>query len=287
VRTVNRIQNLLRIIFWNVNKKDLTNLVCLMTASTNADVVVLNENKIPSTAMLKALQKNVSEDFYCPNARTKDSDARFKERFHCFARNRELDLSEVHSGFRTSVRGLTVGRHRVLLALVHGVDPRNYDSEARQSEIQELATEIGFVKDQKNTNKLILLGDFNMNPYDRGMNLAPCLNAMMTKSCIESGYRRHSNKDYDFYYNPMWSLFGDNTDGPSGTVYDTSNQGPYGWSMFDQVIISHSIVELFHDVTILTEAGTESLMNKKGRPDANKASDHFPILVKFCGEKDE
>jgi hypothetical protein len=118
------------------------------------------------------------------------------------------------------------------------------------------------------------------------MNLAAGLNAMMTKSCIERGFRRHLDTNYDFYYNPMWSLFGDNTDGPAGTIYNTSNQGPYGWSMLDQVLINHSIVELFHDVRILTEAGTTSLMDKKGRPDANKASDHFPILVDFCEEKD-
>jgi exonuclease III len=268
-----------RIFFWNVNKKDLTSYVCSIATSTNSDVVVLNENTVPSVDMLQALQKNVSQDFYSP-------DALSEKRFHCFCRNPELDLSEIHYGERTSVRKLKIGQYRVLLALVHGVDIRNYDAETRQSFAQSVADEMRFVKEQQNTNKLILLGDFNMNPYDRGMNLAAGLNAMMTKSCVEKGFRHHLDKDYDFYYNPMWSLFGDNTDGPAGTVYDTSNQGPYGWSMLDQVLINHSIVGLFQDVKILTEAGTTSLMNKKGRPDANKASDHFPILVDFCEEKD-
>jgi exonuclease III len=228
--------------------------------------------------MLQALQANVSQDFYCPNASPSS-----EERFHCFCRHRNLDLSEIHAGSRTSVRRINIGQHRVLLALVHGVDIRNYDAETRQSFAQSLADEIKFVKEQQETNKLILLGDFNMNPYDRGMNLAAALNAMMTKSCIEGGSRKHIGQDYDFYYNPMWSLFGDNTDGPAGTVYDTSNQEPYGWSMLDQVLISHSIVNLFQDVKILTEAGPQSLMDGKGRP-SNAASDHFPILVNFCGE---
>jgi hypothetical protein len=114
--------------------------------------------------------------------------------------------------------------------------------------------------------------------------LAAGLNAMMTKSCVEKGLRKYMDRDYDFYYNPMWSLFGDNTDGPAGTVYDTSNQGPYGWSMLDQVLINHSIVSLFQDVRILTEAGTQSLMDGKGRPNSSTASDHFPILVTFCGD---
>jgi exonuclease III len=271
---------LARIIFWNVNKKDLTSFVCSITTSTNSDVVVLNENKVSSAETLQALQQDVSQAFYCP-------DAFSEERFHCFCRNPELDLSEIHSGLRTSVRKLRIGRHTALLALVHGVDIRNYDPETRQSFAQSLADDMRFVKEQQNTNKLILLGDFNMNPFESGMNQAAGLNAMMTKSCVKKGSRRHLGKDYDFYYNPMWSLFGDNTDGPAGTIYNTSNQGTYGWSMLDQVLINHSVVALFHDVRILTEAGTTSLMNNKGRPNANNASDHFPILVDFCGEKDE
>jgi hypothetical protein len=111
--------------------------------------------------MLQALQKNVSQDFYSP-------DALSEKRFHCFCRNPELDLSEIHSGERTSVRKLKIGQHRVLLALVHGVDIRNYDADTRQSFAQSVAGEMRFVKEQQNTNKLILLGDFNMNPYELG-----------------------------------------------------------------------------------------------------------------------
>lgn len=265
-----------RIIFWNVNKKNLTDFVCSIATSTNADIVVLIENSVSIEDTLEALQTNVSEDFYHPNA-SMESD----KRFHCFCRNNALNLSEIHFETRTSVREFQIGRHRTLLALVHGIDIRNYDPQTRQSFAQELADQMRFVQTDKGTDKLILLGDFNMNPFDSGMNLAMGLNAMMTKTCVESGRRTHLNKQYDFYYNPMWSLFGDNTDGPAGTIYDTSNQGPYGWSMLDQVIIHHSVIGLFHSVKILTDAGIVSLMNRNGRPDTNNASDHFPILVSF------
>lgn len=272
--------DLSRVIFWNVNNKDLTSAVCSLANMTIADVVVLNENKVSSDKTLRELQNNVSVDFYIP-------DATSEKRFHCFCRNRKLDMSEVHSGLRTSVRKYKIGPHKALLALVHGVDIRNYDTETRQSFAQSLASEMCFVKEQQKTSKLVLLGDFNMNPYDRGMNLATGLNAMMTRSCVTPGFRQHLNKKYDFYYNPMWSLFGDETEGPAGTVHDTSNQGAYGWSMLDQVVIHHSIVPLFHNVSILTETEVQSLMDVNGRPDTKNASDHFPILVNFCGENYE
>jgi exonuclease III len=215
-----------------VNRKELTSFVCSITASTNADVVVLIENNVSTEKTLQALRTNVSQDFYYPNAISKSD-----QRFHCFCRNPELDLSETHSGTRTSVREFQIGRHKTLLVLVHGVDIRNYDPQSRQSFVQNIADQMRLIQEEKRTNKLILLGDFNLNPFDSGMNLAMGLNAMMTKECVKPGYRTYLEERYDFYYNPMWSLFGDNTDGPAGTIYDTSNQGPYGWSMLDQVII--------------------------------------------------
>jgi len=275
-----RISDLARIIFWNVNNKNLTNFVCKLASSTNADVVVLNENTVPREETLLALQNEVSAEFYCPNSSP-------KERFHCFCKNRSFDLSEVHSDSRLSVRRFHIGRYCTLLVLFHGVDMRNYDSASRQSYMQMIANDLEFIKEDKKNNRLILLGDFNMNPYDTGMNLAAGLNAMMTKSCVRAGSRRFQDKKFEFFYNPMWGLFGDNTDGPAGTVYDTSNQGPYGWSMLDQVVINHSIVGLFQNVRILTEAANQTLMDKKGRPDSNNASDHFPILVDFSGENNE
>jgi exonuclease III len=267
--------NFLRIVFWNVHRKDLTDFVCAIAQSTMADIIVLNENTVNSRKTLGALKEQVSRDFYIPAVLSSSSE----ERFHCFCKTSSLDMSEVHSGFRTSVRRLRVGSRRILLGLVHGVDMRNYGPEERQSFAQSLAGEMRLVKDQQKTNNLVMLGDFNMNPYDKGMTLAAGLNSMMTKSCVEPGVRKHINKEYDFYYNPMWSLFGDKNAGPPGTVYDTSSQGPYGWSMLDQVLINHSIVPLFHDVQILDKAGEVSLTDGRGRPDSKKASDHFPILV--------
>lgn len=271
---------MLRIIFWNVNKKDLTRLVCSLATATSADIVVLNENSVSSESMLRGLKEAVSPDFFVPNSIS-------EKRFHCFCRKSRLDMTEVHCGFRTSVRQLHFGDHRTLLVLVHGVDCRNYDAESRQEFAHSLSTEIQFIKEQQGVNKILLLGDFNMNPYDRGMTLAAGLNAMMTKECVKQGVRRHLNNDYDFYYNPMWSLFGDLTDGPAGTAYDTSNQGPYGWNMLDQVVIHHSIVHLFEGVNILTSAGEHLLMDGNGRPDSKKASDHFPILLTLREDTDE
>ena len=175
------------------------------------------------------------------------------------------------------------GQLEMLLGLVHGVDIRNYEASHRQEFAQLLADDLRFVAANRGHNRLILMGDFNMNPYESGMNLATGMNAMMTRACIASGRRTYLEKEYDFYYNPMWSLFGDGSAGPAGTVYNLSSQGPYGWSMLDQVLFNQSVVDRFERVEILTHAGKVGLTTSKGRPDVVNASDHLPILVKLKG----
>jgi exonuclease III len=268
---------LCRIVFWNLKRKNLTDLVCDLALANDVDVLVLNECTVSIQVTLQALKSRVDNHFFVPESISHD-------KFHCFSRNCALDLTEVHKGLRTSVRKLNLGSTQALLGLIHLVDIRNYDSETRQSFIQHVVEhEIGFVKSQQGHNRLILMGDFNMNPYDRAMNLAMGMNAMMTRACVASGHRTFLEKKYDFYYNPMWSLFGDGSEGPAGTVYNTSNQGPYGWSMFDQVVINHSVVNKFQGVRIMTHAGNTRLIDDRGRPDLRTASDHLPIVVMLKG----
>jgi exonuclease III len=264
-------------LFWNVNGKNLTDHVCEIVQAHTADVIVLNECKVSIDETLRQLKSRVASSFLLPSSMSTD-------RFHCFIRNPVVDMTEIHLGFRASFRQLKLRSEVVVLGLVHGLDIRNNDAEIRQAALQSLADDMRFVQQEHKIAKLVMLGDFNVNPFDRGMNIAPGLNAMMTRQCVVNKTRRFQGKDYDFYYNPMWGLLGDLHDGPAGTIYDTSNQGPYGWNMLDQVIVHHALVESFESVQILTGAGSTSLVTPSGRPSTAVASDHLPLLVTFNGD---
>lgn len=265
-----------KILFWNVNRKELSSTISKIANSTNADVIVLCEPSNQSDLTLQVLQQEVSKDFISPYSNSID-------RFHCFIRSKNLDLTELHKGKRTSYTKLNIGGEtNLILGLIHGPDLRNYDSAARQSFAERLGEEARFVISEKRNNKMMLLGDFNMNPYDRAMNLASGYNAMSTKACTHAKKRTHLEDKYDFYYNPMWGILGDSSVGPAGTVFDTSNQGQYGWSTFDQVLFHHAALKYYDQVKIISEAGTINLATSKGHPNSKEYSDHFPILISLC-----
>jgi len=238
----------------------------------DVDIIVLCEPGETKDLTLNALQRNVSEQFSTPYSNS-------TKYFQSYVRADKHDLTELHKGRRSSYTSLALTETNLILGFVHGPDLRNYDLESRQSYAERLGAEIRFVISEKKNTKVILLGDFNMNPYDRAMNLASGLNAMSTKECVQAKVRTHMGEKYDFYYNPMWNLLGDDTSGPAGTIYDTSNQGSYGWSTFDQVLFHHSTLEYYQDVEILTEVDGLALTNQHGRPNSDEFSDHFPLLI--------
>ncbi len=123
-----------------------------------------------------------------------------------------------------------------------------------------------------------------MNPFESGVVGAAGLHAVMTKQIASKGRRTVSGKQYPFFYNPMWSCFGDRTAGPPGTYYyDRAEHVCYFWNVFDQVLLRPELLDRFpsEELRILTEDGDRSLLSASGLPDKAAGSDHLPVLFKL------
>ena len=87
--------------------------------------------------------------------------------------------------------------------------------------------------------------------------------------------------EHHFFYNPMWSCFGDRETGPPGTYYyDRAEAVNYFWNIYDQVLLRPELLDGFDidSLRIVTSAGETALLDSSGRPDKAKASDHLPIV---------
>lgn len=262
----------MKILFWNLNRCDRRGLVCAAVNAESADVVVLIENKVPALDTLSAIQDHVSFDFSLPDA--------IPGRFQVFSRATDYDLSEIYSGDRVSIRRFKFSGVELLLGVVHVVDKRNFDDSRQSVQAVLLADEIRRVEQQCKHERTIVIGDFNMNPFDEAMNIAAGMNAMMTAKCVKRRHRTVQKLKYPFFYNPMWGLFGDRTIGPAGTFYNASgSRGTFGWNMLDQVLLRPDAIELFANVEILSTAGATSLETAQTRPASKRASDHLPVVV--------
>ena len=136
------------------------------------------------------------------------------------------------------------------------------------------------LEDKYKTNSSIVVGDFNLNPFEEPMIGALGAHAIPCKKVAKRNKRKISGKDYKMFYNPMWNLFGDNSSPPGTYYYSSSEQVSYFWNIFDQVIIRPDVVEFFdiNSLKVVTEVDDIKLLNKNGIPDKNNISDHLPIF---------
>jgi hypothetical protein len=261
------------VMFWNVNRNNCDAYIASLVQEYDVSVVVLAENSSREEETLVHLKSHADSHFHAPPATTK--------RIQFFIRHGTLDLSEKYGeeGGRLTIRKLHWEGQYFLLAAVHLRSKLHFSNESQSFETIEFHRKIREYEDSEGHQRSIVVGDFNMNPFEPGMIAAAGLNSAMTIQTAQSGQRIVQGKAYNYFYNPMWSLFGDRNHGPSGTYYyRSSDHISYDWNMFDQVLLRPEVAGYLQHLEIVTKTDLISLADANGIPSSGVASDHFPII---------
>lgn len=132
--------------------------------------------------------------------------------------------------------------------------------------------------------KIVLIGDFNANPFEAIMTDFDYIHAIFDSYTVETNRSRKLYGDINpIFYNPMWNLLGDNNY-PKGSYYsDNGDACKLFWHIFDQVVMSADFLKAYKKESLKIIFGTNGrkLMNKKGIPDKENYSDHLPIYFAF------
>lgn len=266
-----RTETLINILFWNIKKKNLAHAVSQIVAANDVDIAILAENVGDPNLVLSRLRVESREFVHFPT---------LNERYNIYSRSTGFGLHVFYSDSRVSLRTLTLHNQEFTLGVVHLIDKRNSDEADRLGESQSLSERLRTEEQGLGHARTVLIGDFNLNPFEFPMNKPHCLNALMTRECISNKTRTVKGEKYPFFYNPMWKFFGDYSHHSPGTFYHgKSSNGYFGWNILDQVLLRPDVLSRYHDVRILTKAGEESLLTKKKRPRSKVFSDHLPILL--------
>jgi len=150
--------------------------------------------------------------------------------------------------------------------------------------VRELSRRIAAEEDRAGHRRTVLIGDFNMNPFESGLVASVGLNSVMSRRVAARLVRTVQGREYRFFYNPMWGHFGDRSSETAGSYfYDSAEHVNYFWNVFDQVLVRPELAAHFDtdQLRILTSAGTRSRVRPDGRPDNTNCSDHLPIVFEL------
>lgn len=130
----------------------------------------------------------------------------------------------------------------------------------------------------------MLVGDLNMNPFERGLVSSVGLNAVMSRRIAARATRTVQDRSYPLFYNPMWGKFGDLESDTAGSYfYDNAQHVNYFWHIFDQVLLRPELAKRFNSdrLSVVKSVGARSLVRPNGRPDSTLYSDHLPIVFEL------
>ncbi|AXE19713.1 hypothetical protein DR864_19200 [Runella rosea] len=262
----------IRFLFWNLNRNRPFEEIINIVEHHQIDVLIMAEVSFNLAILVVELAKKGYDFFHNPISQCDKIKilTRFKSNF----------LKPVFERRRYSINILELPlREKILLASVHIPDKSNNNSNEQEEFSRLFVEQIKQQEEKLNIDKTIIVGDFNMNPFESAMIKSTIFHAVSSSKIAEKLTRRVQEKDYKFFYNPLWSWLGDIRSEATGSYYyNTSNYENYFWNTFDQVLIRPELIPNFDKeaLQILDKDGVKSLLTASGFPNKDY-SDHLPL----------
>ncbi|MBE2213589.1 MAG: endonuclease/exonuclease/phosphatase family protein [Opitutaceae bacterium] len=262
--------------FWNTGRGRVLEPLAELCAEWLVDVVILAEPAIELGTLLTTLHRATGRVFVRANPWAKGKivvvTALPFDRFRPTSDG--VDFSFVHF---TPPLGPSV--------LVGGVHLPSRVSQSQDEQVFGAVRMRDAIEAAERTSqhtRTVVIGDFNMNPFDPGVVAADAFHAVCDRRIALRGSRTVRGEDRRFFYNPMWNLLGDAPPDPPATYYraDAGHHVQF-WEMFDQCLVRPELIPFLPEngVQIVSSTRNHKLADDRGRPRGREYSDHFPILL--------
>lgn len=271
----------MKIGFWNVGtKNDLSDMLVSWTNERQLDIICLAEvsDNVKLSFLKKINKSGTTKSFKqvkCAKSKitiiSSYSASVFKDKSHKYSSGR-------WTAHKIQIPGLITFN----LLAVHFHSKVNWSEASLSLECVNFSRDIELIESITKCKNTVLIGDFNMNPFENGLVAANGINAIpdLEYASKRKKGRRIDGINYNYFYNPMWNFFGD-FNKPYGTHYcRPSGHISHEWHIYDQLILRPSMKQYFDKpfVEITTNISGSSLITNLKRPDNKNYSDHLPII---------
>lgn len=268
----------LNFLLWNVGGKRLDNHLIRMIGYYDINIIILLEHPEHDVNFINSIRTATGKNFFYSLGHT--------DRVKIFADFPPKYIRPVLETPRYTIRLLnTPIIYEHILVALHLPSKLRLKSRDQRVIASNLARDLNDVERERGHKRSIVVGDFNMDPFEEGMVQVDALNSVSSSDVanMASGSRVFQRKKYWFFYNPMWGLFGDQSNCPPGTYFHHSpaSMSRY-WRMFDQVIYRPTLIDDIpvRYLQIVDFDGEFNLVDESGRP-SKTISDHLPITFRL------
>lgn len=266
-------------LFWNTKKKQNNHLIRTISNYYDIDILIFVEFCTNPAKLLEELNDGNNYKYYyipSPNCSEVGMFSRFSNDF----------ISTIYEGNRFTIKKIVLPIMEEFLLVITHQPSKLFNDEDNQSDLSnDLIEIINSTEKDEGHSRTILVGDLNMNPFEKGVVGSHGLHAMSSRQIALKQSRMVNEREYKFFYNPTWKFLSDANNQTPGTYYYNSGKSiTYYWNTFDQVLIRPDLLPFFdtNDLSIVTSDGNGNLLiNESGIPRSDDISDHLPIVFKL------
>lgn len=258
----------INVLTYNVKGGNPSSTICDMVKEHNIDIIFLTEpNNNPNDLLLRLNKNKAIFNYNADNCTHVDTFSKFDV----------PQLTLIKDFERTTSWLLKTRFNQIAFIATHYFDKFYNDAKDQYVKIRYLEDEISQIEASVKTDKVILTGDLNLDPYDLPCMMSNGLNSIMCRKTVSRVKIKNGKK---MFYNPSWNLLGDRFHTP-GTYYRQSEGSQY-WSVLDQVMMRPEAIEHYdiNSLKVVNKTKNESLITVNGIP-KTQYSDHLPITFKI------
>lgn len=271
----------MKIIFWNIYKKELSSIIADMIYQYEADIVVLAESE-------NLLGNKLVEQMQSKEQEWNEIVIKAEGNIRVFAKKQVNIIPHKEQKYFSSYK-IYIENRVLLMNTVHFPSAMFDDETSRDHFVGRISQQFEKMEDniyEKDERCSFVVGDFNLQPYSYGIAGVNAFNATMSINKAKTISREVKGEQCLFYYNPMWELIGKRGNA-QGSYYSESDQQGKSiyWYSFDEVLLRPSLIDKFEWTYFdyITEINKMSLL-KNGKIDRKKYSDHLPLKFEIMEE---
>ena len=259
----------------NKNKSNIDEAIVEMIVEKKCDIVLLAEYKDDLDGLCNILRIQSSETYVpLPNNRGCDH--------ICGLIKKQYECESLLETTRYQILTIKTSSYVLIVGAIHNVSKLSYDDEDQHAILQQIHTDIKYIEEKWKTKNTIIVGDFNVNPFEKSLISADSLFAIPYKEELERKTVVRNGVKYEKFYNPTWKFLSCDAAPYASYYYSNSKLVNYYWNMFDQVVLRAEMIEAFDDdsLTIISRTVSHDLLSNQ-KPYSDKYSDHLPIFFKI------
>jgi len=271
----------MRILFWNTGRRPVIGLLRELSRLRDIDILVLAEMALPIEDVVNRLNEGAEQGYFCAQERLPESVRRPLQVLARLSEDRVLALQDgagltVKRVFPIIGPDFTIVAVHLRSKLFQSQEDQAFHAASVNADIEEIEAQVGH-------RRTLLIGDFNMDPFEQGLVSSDCFHAVMSRRTAQRQSRTIDGRERFFFYNPVWNLLGDHPSPPGSYYHAGSARTEYFWHFFDQALLRPDLLDYFRDtgIEVLTRIGERSLLTRNGFPDSNTGSDHLPLLLEL------